>query len=174
VENIGSIVTDVLESKGWRGRVLEQMAVELWPEAVGDHLSRHTLAEKFRGGTLYVRARSPLWSQELHFHQDRVIARLNGRLKAPLVQRIRCSVTPPRGIKVGALKPTWEDPTFPNAAPRPREAEPEKDEESYEQAHKLCGGIEDPDMRRVMEKLIMTSLRTAKEKLRAEASRPAR
>jgi hypothetical protein len=158
MENIANVVTSVLESKGWRGKVLEQMAVELWPEVVGDVLSRHTVAEKFRGGTLYVRSRSPMWSQELHFHQDRVVARLNGRLKAPLVQRIRASVTPPRGIKVGALKPNWEDPTFPANVPVPVGAAPDVDEETLAHARGLCAHIEDEDMRRVMERVIAASL----------------
>jgi predicted nucleic acid-binding Zn ribbon protein len=48
MENVRNIVDGVLEQKGWSGKVLEQMAVELWPEVVGDTIARHTLAEKFK------------------------------------------------------------------------------------------------------------------------------
>ena len=164
MENVSSIVTNVLEARGWRGKVLEQMAVELWPEVVGDVIARHTLAERFKNGTLYVRARSPLWTQELHFHHDRVIARLNGRLKANLVAKIRCSVTPPRGIRTGALKPTWEDPTFPVQAPQARDAKPDPDDESHQHAQSLCAHIEDEDVRSIMERAIAASLRAGKRK----------
>ena len=101
MENVASIVNQVLDARGWRGKVLEQMAVEIWPEVVGDQIARNTIAQRFKNGTLYVRARSPQWTHELHFHEARVIARLNGRLRQNLVHKIRCSVTPPRGIKVG-------------------------------------------------------------------------
>jgi hypothetical protein len=163
MEAVGHIVNDVLDARGWREKVLEQMAVELWPEVVGDTMARHTMAEKFRGGTLNVRARSPQWTQELHFHQARIIARLNGRLRKPIVQKIRCYVTPPRGIKVGALKPNWEDPTFPEVAPLPRDAKPDPNDECAQRAHTLAAEIEDDDVRAMMERLIATSLR-AKEK----------
>ena len=164
MENIGSIVSDVLEAKGWRGKVLEQMAVELWPEVVGEVLAKHTMALKFRGGTLFVRSRSPMWSQELHFHQDRVVARLNGRLKSPIVQRIRASVTPPRGIKVGALKPNWEDPTFPSTPPRPSDAKLDVDEQTLEHARGLCAHIEDEDVRHALERAIAASMHSAAQK----------
>lgn len=164
MENISNIVTSVLEAKGWRGKVLEQMAVELWPEVVGEVLARHTLALKFRGGTLFVRSRSPMWSQELHFHQDRVVARLNGRLKSPIVQRIRATVTPPRGIKVGALKPNWEDPTFPSKVPLPRNAKLDVDEATLARARILCANIEDEEMRLVMERTIAASIQASVER----------
>jgi hypothetical protein len=164
MENISNIVTSVLEAKGWRSKVLEQMAVELWPEVVGEVLARHTLAVRFRSGTLYVRSRSPMWSQELHFHQDRVVARLNGRLKAPLVQRIRATVTPPRGIKVGALKPNWEDPTFPSKVPLPHNAKLDVDEETLSRARVLCANIEDEEVRMVMERTIAASIQAATDR----------
>jgi hypothetical protein len=166
MENVANIVNGVLDARGWRGKVLEQMAVEIWPEVVGEAIARHTLAEKYKNGTLYIRARSPQWTQELHFHEARIIARINGRLRQNIVQKIRCSVTPPRGIKVGALKPNWEDPTFPAAPPVPRGVKPVKDDEAARHAEKIVAqsNIEDPEIRAVMENLIATSIRARDQK----------
>ncbi|MBV9867177.1 MAG: DUF721 domain-containing protein [Abitibacteriaceae bacterium] len=173
---VSDIVDNVLDVRGWRGKVLERMAVELWPEVVGDLIAHNTLAERFKSGTLYVRARSPQWTQELHFHEARVIARLNGRLKSNLVQKIRCSVTPPRGIKVGALKPNWEDPTFPVAPPAARNLKPIKDDAAAERARGIAATIENEEMREVMEKLIASSIRARESKTPPDpsevASRP--
>ena len=119
MEEVAKIVNSVLDARGWRGKVLEQMAVEIWPDVVGADIARHTMAQKFKAGVLHVRARSPQWSQELHFHEAHIVTRINGRLKQQLVTKIRCYVTPPRGIKVGALKPQWEDPTLPEVPPPP-------------------------------------------------------
>ena len=131
MDAVGNIVNDVLDARGWRGKVLEQMAVEIWPEVVGETIARHTMALKFKNGVLFVRARSPQWTQELHFQEARIVARLNGRLRQQIVQKIRCSVTPPRGIKVGALKPNWEDPTFPELTPAPRGVKVVKDDAAF-------------------------------------------
>lgn len=163
MDTVGNIVNDVLDARGWRGRVLEQMAVELWPEVVGETMARHTMAERYKNGTLHVRARSPQWTQELHFHQARIITRLNGRLRKPIVQKIRCYVSPPRGIKVGALKPNWEDPTFPEAAPLPRNAKPDPNDQAARRAQELSAEIEDEEVRALMTRLIAAGLR-AKEK----------
>ncbi len=164
MDAIGNIVNDVLDARGWRGKVLEQMAVELWPEVVGEEIARNTMAERYKNGVLNVRARSPQWMQELHFHQARIIARLNGRLKKPIVQKIRCYVTPPRGIHVGALKPNWEDPTFPEAAPLPRNAKPDPNDEAAQQAQVMAAKIEDAEVRAMMERLIAASKRAANKR----------
>lgn len=159
MDTVGNIVNDVLDARGWRGKVLEQMAVELWPEVVGETMARHTMADRFKNGVLSVRARSPQWVQELHFHQARIIARINGRLRKPIVQKIRCYVTPPRGIRIGALKPNWEDPTFPEAVPLPKEISADPNDEAAKRAQSLTSEIEDPEVRATMERLIATSYR---------------
>ena len=164
MDNVSDIVNNVLDVRGWRGKVLERMAVELWPDVVGELIARNTMAERFVNGTLYIRARSPQWTQELHFLEARLIARLNGRLRRNLVQKIRCHVTPPRGIKVGALKPNWEDPTFPAAPPQPRGAKPVQDDAAAQKAAMLASGIENDEMREVMERLIATSIRAREAK----------
>jgi hypothetical protein len=122
------------------------------------------VAERFRNGVLSVRARSPQWTQELHFHQARIIARLNGRLRKPIVQKIRCYVTPPRGIKIGALKPNWEDPTFPESAPLPRDVKPEPNDEAAMKAREFAANIEDDAVRETMQRLIAASLRAKAKK----------
>jgi hypothetical protein len=174
MDSVAQVVNAVLDSRGWRGKVLEQMAVEIWPEVVGETIARHTMALRFKGGTLYVRARSPQWTQELHFQEARITARLNGRLRQNLVQKIRCSVTPPRGIKVGALKPNWEDPSFPETPPLPRSFKPDKNDAAAKQAAEIAAQIEDPEMREVMENLIASSIRvrTAREQEKAAEKEP--
>ena len=169
MDSVAHIVNGVLDARGWRGKVLEQMSVEIWPEVVGEPIARHTLALKFKNGVLYVRARSPQWTQELHFHQARIIARMNGRLRKPIVQKIRCYVTPPQGIKVGALKPNWEDPTFPTVAPLPRNARPDPNDAASMHAHEIAAGIEDDDVRAMMERLIASSLRAKEKREQGEA-----
>lgn len=172
MDSVANIVNGVLDARGWRGKVLEQMAVEIWPEVVGETIARHTLALRFKGGVLYVRARSPQWTQELHFQEARIVARLNGRLRQNLVQRIRCQVTPPRGIKVGALKPNWEDPSFPEVPPLPRAKKTDPNDAASVHAAELTANIEDPEVRQVMQNLIASSIRANAEKEKPPEARP--
>jgi hypothetical protein len=172
MDNVASIVNTVLDARGWRGKVLEQMAVEIWPEVVGDQIARNTMAQRYKNGVLHVRARSPQWTQELHFHEARIIARLNGRLRQNLVQKIRCTVTPPRGIKVGALKPNWEDPTFPAMPPIPRASKPNLNDEAARHAAELTVAIEDPEMRLTMQNLIASSIRAREARENAAENPP--
>jgi hypothetical protein len=135
------------------------MAVEIWADVVGPLISRNTMALRFSNGVLHVRTRSPQWTQELHFHEPRIIARLNGRLQRNLVTKIRATVTTPRGVKAGALKAGWEDPTFPDLPQeRPAPAPPLNDA-AAQRARVLSREIEDDALREVMERLIATAIR---------------
>ena len=166
MEKLRTIVNNVLDQKGWRQQVLERMAVELWPEVAGENISRNAIAERFKGGTLYIRVRSPQWTQELHFLESRLITRLNGRLRQNIVQKLRCRVTTPPGMRTTKLKPSWEDPTFPEAPPLPREIKADANDAAAQHARKLLeqSPIADPEMRGVMERLIAASIRAGEAK----------
>jgi hypothetical protein len=169
VENVGNIVNGVLDSKGWRGKVLEKMAVELFAEVAGEHVSPHTIAERFQNGTLYVRARSPQWTHELHFLEARIIARLNGRLRQPIVQKIRVSVTPPPGTARSKLKPDWEDPTFPIAKKKDNLARKVPvDDAAARKGLELAAQIEDDEVREMMARLIASVTRANEEREKGE------
>lgn len=165
MENVGNIVNGVLDAKGWRAKVLEKMAVELFSEVVGEPICHHTIAERFQHGTLFVRVRSPQWTQELHFLEARIIARLNGRLRQPIVQKIRATVTAPPGTPRSKLKPDWEDPTFPTAKKKDNLAKKVPvDDAAARKGLELAGQIEDDEMRDVMARLIASVMRANEER----------
>jgi len=163
MDSVTEIVNGVLDAKGWRGKILERLAVELWPEVVGEWIAPHTIAESFRNGTLYVRARSPQWTHELHFHEDRIITRLNGRLRQPIVRKIRVSVTPPPGVPKSRLKKDWEDPTFPAAPPRSKQTVDRLEDEASIYARDLTAPIADEELRAVMTRYITSVIRCRRD-----------
>ena len=166
MDNVRGIVNEILDQRGWRQQVLERMAVELWPEVAGENFARNAIAERFKGGVLYLRVRSPQWTQELHFFESRLIIRLNGRLRQNIVRELRCSITTPPGMRQKNLKPDWEDPSFPKAPPLPRGVKADPNDEFARQAREIVGQspIDDPEMSAVMERLIASSLRAADAK----------
>lgn len=165
MDNVSNIVNSVLDEKGWRGKVLEKMAVELWADVVGSPMNQNTIAERFQGGTLYVRARSPQWTHELHFLEDRIIARLNGRLKKPIVSKIRSRVTMPPGKRKGKVESSWEDPTFPEKPTEIAEKKaPPTNDAAAIRGRELAQEIADPAMRDTMARLIAAVMRAQDEK----------
>lgn len=168
MDTVGNIVNGVLDEQGWRGRVLEKMAVEIWAEVVGSPMSHHTVAQRFQNGTLFVRARGPQWTQELHFLESRIIARLNGRLRKPIVQKIRATVTTPPGMAKSQLKPDWEDPTFPSAPQKDKKGRiVPPDDEAARRGREMAKDIEDEEMREVMARLIASVMRAQEDKDKA-------
>lgn len=165
MDNVGNIVNSVLDERGWRGKVLEQMAVELWKEVAGPQVGANTLAERFANGTLYIRARSPQWTQEVHFHEPMLIVCLNGRLRKPIVQKIRVSVTLPPGSRKSKVNKDWEDPTFPDE-PQKREKTKSapKDDAAAASGRDLAQKIQDPEMRDSLARMIAAIKRTQDEK----------
>ena len=165
MDNVSNIVNSVLDEKGWRGKVLEKMAVELWSDVVGSPMNQNTIAERFQGGTLYIRARSPQWTHELHFLESRIIARLNGRLHKPVVQKIRSRVTMPPGKRREKVEPNWEDPTFPaKPTEKPEKKAAPTDDAAAKRGRELAQEITDPEMRATMERLIASVMRAQDEK----------
>jgi len=128
-------------------------------------MNQNTIAERFQGGTLYIRAKSPQWTHELHFLEDRIIARLNGRLHKPIVSKIRSRVTMPPGKRKEKVEPNWEDPTFPA---KPTEKAEKKaaptDDVAAKRGRELAREISDPEMRATMERLIASVMRAQDEK----------
>ncbi len=172
MDNVSNIVNTVLDERGWRGKVLEKMAVELWKEVAGPTVAANTLAERFTDGTLYIRARSPQWTHEVHFLESRLIARLNGRLRKPLVQKIRARVTLPPGTRKSKVEPNWEDPTFP-AEPQKREdpKAPPKNDAAAVSGRELTQEIEDPEMRDSLARVIAAVKRAQEDKERGKDAR---
>jgi len=165
MDNVGNIVNSVLDEKGWRGKVLEKMAIEIWSDIVGSPMNQNTLAERCQGGTLTVRARSPQWTHELHFMEARIIVRLNGRLRKPIVQKIRSRVTMPPGKRRDNTELNWEDPTFPDKPNEKPERKPAPTNDAAAlRGRELAREITDPEMRATMERLIASVMRAQDEK----------
>ena len=69
-------------------------------------------------------------------------------------------------MRTTKLKPDWEDPTFPEAPPLPRNAKPDPNDTHAQHARLLLqqSPIQDPEMRATMERLIAASLRAGEAK----------
>ena len=78
-----------MRSLGISRRTREAQALWLWPQLLGEDLSRETNALKLAGGTLWITATSPALAHQLHLERSMLIQRLNEMIGAPVVREIR-------------------------------------------------------------------------------------
>ena len=64
-----------------------------WPAAVGDALAAHAQPTAERQGVVTVSCSASVWAQELELMAPTLLARLNARLPATQVSRLRCVTT---------------------------------------------------------------------------------
>jgi predicted nucleic acid-binding Zn ribbon protein len=80
---------------GGADRAAEQRICQVWPEAVGAHLARHTRPEGVRGKTLLVKVTSSAYAHELVLLRREVLERVNRALSGSLqIEEIRSRVGP--------------------------------------------------------------------------------
>ena len=99
------------------------------------------------------------------FSKARIIARLNGRLKQPIVQKIRASVTAPPGTPKSKAQARLGRPDFPRRAAK-RQARPPvpTDDAAANRGRELAAEIEDEEVRDMMARLIASVMRANNER----------
>ena len=89
--------------------IRESLALVYWPEVVGENAANATEPEKVRNGTLIIRTKSSVWSQELTFLKPTLIEGINKRLGENLITNI---VFKAKGLTRKTTE--MEDPSFPD------------------------------------------------------------
>ena len=67
-----------------------------WKRVVGEKLAGYARARSFQGGVLTVEAESPVWMQEIRFHQVRIKKRLDEECGPGVVRDLRLVLVSPR------------------------------------------------------------------------------
>jgi predicted nucleic acid-binding Zn ribbon protein len=95
MERIGREVERELSRGGSRDAIPLAALTAAWPELVGDAIARQAWPLRIaRDGTLHVATSSATWANELAFHADEIVERLQDRLGAEAPVRMRCAVGP--------------------------------------------------------------------------------
>jgi predicted nucleic acid-binding Zn ribbon protein len=71
-------------------------AQRVWPEAVGATIAAEARPTAERGGMLTVACSASVWAQELDLMAPSILPRLNSRLRAGEITRLRCVAVPAR------------------------------------------------------------------------------
>jgi predicted nucleic acid-binding Zn ribbon protein len=71
----------------------------VWAESVGDLIAAEARPEAEHDGVVSVTCSSSVWAHELDLMSPVLIERLNATLSGPVVSRLRCRATAPRGMR---------------------------------------------------------------------------
>ena len=152
MERIGKAVEKELSrSGGGVGLALTEI-VAVWPQAVGEAVSRQAWPLRVaRDGTLHVATSSATWAFELDRLTPDIEARLGSLLgdSAPAKLRFRVGPIPEPDAPQEGLE---------GASPEPLPTSPETDSE----AESAAAAIDDPELRKIVAKAARASLARAR------------
>ncbi|MBC7186195.1 MAG: DUF721 domain-containing protein [Calditrichaeota bacterium] len=83
------VLDELLRNLGIERRVKEQMAIALWPKAVGERIARVSTPVRIRDGILFVRVTSSTWRNELVLHKREILKRVNETVGRAVIEDIR-------------------------------------------------------------------------------------
>lgn len=89
LQQIGEVLFPLLKKRGMASKFEEKILLKAWPKAVGLQIASQTQLDSFRHGTLFVRAVSSVWVQQLHFMKEDIINKLNELSDKIVIKEIR-------------------------------------------------------------------------------------
>lgn len=152
MERIGREVERELSRGGSRDAIPLAALTAAWPELVGDAIARQAWPLRIaRDGTLHVATSSATWANELAFHADEIVERLQDRLGAEAPVRMRC-----------AAGPIPETAGLADPDPAPSPSPPEVPPEVAAEAESAASAIDDPELRDMVARAARASLLRAR------------
>ena len=89
MQKLNSAIKNFLEKNGLEKGVNQNKSIELWPDIVGEKISKNTKAQAVESGTLIIKAKNSAWRQELIFKQSEILESINKKLGKNTIKAIR-------------------------------------------------------------------------------------
>ena len=85
---VGSFIQHFFAKNGKISLFLEQQAVELWPDAVGEFIAKHTQKVAAKQGVLYVTIPNAALRFEVLSSRNQIVAKINQALGGEVIKGI--------------------------------------------------------------------------------------
>lgn len=89
MEHIGGALKEFIKKAGLEKPIIQQGALEVWSEVVGEKVSDNTEPVLVEHGILRVKTKTIAWRQELQFQKHKIIKKLNNKLTKKIIKDIR-------------------------------------------------------------------------------------
>ncbi len=120
-EPIRAVLHRALDSHGLRRRLERRISPQVWSEAVGPQLASRAQPTVLTGGVLHILVEDHRWRDQLDAARNFLIARINQRLRAPLVRELRFGLAHDEALAPAkaALEPKAPQPARPESCIEP-------------------------------------------------------
>jgi predicted nucleic acid-binding Zn ribbon protein len=142
--SIGAVLDKTVKDLGLAGALEKGAALVLWPEVVGEAVSRVTHPQTVRGRTLVVAVADSAWLQQLRYMEETMVERLNAAVGRTVIEGIY--------LQVGTV------PSAPVAEETP-EPPGGLDAEEAADLEDAVAGLEDQDLRATIRRVLAASRR---------------
>jgi hypothetical protein len=113
VENIKTILETLFQRRKLDSRLKGFRVFDIWEEAVGTRIARHSQPRGFRDHTLWVTVDNSIWMHQLTFLEGQIKEKLNQMMGSSLVEKIRFQIgeihSPSQKTSGKASLPVWEN-----------------------------------------------------------------
>lgn len=89
MQDIKSVLDSFLRKTGLDKPVLQNRALVVWNDVVGDAVAKRTTPEEVKHGTLVVKVDTPVWRNELSLRKQEILKALNRHLGKQVINDIR-------------------------------------------------------------------------------------
>ena len=82
-------INNLLTDLGIENKINENLAINFWSDVVGKKIAAVSKAEKIENNILIIKVNSSVWRNELLYHKNDIIERLNKKVGKKIVKDIR-------------------------------------------------------------------------------------
>lgn len=88
MEQLGNILQKFLCELGIDRPIMRYRALTLWSEVVGEKISEITEPQRLNDGKIFIKVKNDSWRNELVFHKQEIIDKINRELGSRVVKEI--------------------------------------------------------------------------------------
>ena len=89
MEQLKKVLKKTIESSGFKNAILQEEAVSVWPDVVGENISKISKATNVDKGVLFIKVESAVWKQELYMQKNEIINKINKKIGSKAIKEIR-------------------------------------------------------------------------------------
>ena len=89
LERVGKSIERYFDAAGLSRPLRGWMAIDVWPDVVGERVARRARPTGFQEGRLVVEVDSPAWVSELGYLKRDLIVKINQRLGEAVIREIQ-------------------------------------------------------------------------------------
>ncbi len=87
-QRLGVVLGELIDRLGYRDKIDEARAVEVWPELAGPTVEQVTESVWIKDGRLFVKINSAVWRHQLHLQRESWRDRINEHLGREVVDEL--------------------------------------------------------------------------------------